>query len=279
MITADFHTHTSFSTDSKASPESMIERAIALGLKTYCITDHMDYFFPEHNDEGFTEFVFDPDQYFETLTALKKKYRGKLDLRIGIELGLRDEPDARDENKKLCDKLVNNYPFDFVIGSTHVIDHFDPYNRECWGGRSAEDIVQMYYDSVLYSVRNYDCFNVYGHLDYIIRYIPEGVTVDLTKFDPIIDTILKELIARGKGITIEELLDEIEAIVYSGTKLNIDYYIRSVMDDDHMQDIYDYFLDESETDDLDEAMDELGDDYTELEIRLVRIKFLSEMAN
>lgn len=214
MITADFHTHTSFSTDSKASPESMIERAIALGLKTYCITDHMDYFFPEHNDEGFTEFVFDPDQYFETLTALKKKYRGKLDLRIGIELGLRDEPDARDENKKLCDKLVNNYPFDFVIGSTHVIDHFDPYNRECWGGRSAEDIVQMYYDSVLYSVRNYDCFNVYGHLDYIIRYIPEGVTVDLTKFDPIIDTILKELIARGKGIEVNT------SRLFRGTKTN-----------------------------------------------------------
>ena len=88
-----------------------------------------------------------------------------------------------------------------------------------------------------------------------------------------------EDIARAKGISIEELMDEIEAIVYSGTKLNIDYYIRNVMDDDHMQDIYDYFLEDSESDDLDEAIDELGDDYTELEIRLVRVKFLSEMAN
>ena len=64
MINADFHTHTSFSTDSKSSPESMIEAAIAKGLKTYCVTDHMDYFFPEHKDKGFTEFVFDPDLYF-----------------------------------------------------------------------------------------------------------------------------------------------------------------------------------------------------------------------
>lgn len=88
-----------------------------------------------------------------------------------------------------------------------------------------------------------------------------------------------EDIARAKGITIEELMDEIEAIVYSGTKLNIDYYIRNVMDDDHMQDIYDYFLEDSESDDLDEAIDELGDEYTELEIRLVRVKFLSELAN
>ena len=74
-------------------------------------------------------------------------------------------------------------------------------------------------------------------------------------------------------------MDEIEAIVYSGTKLNIDYYIRNVMDEDHMLDIYDYFLEDSDSDDLEEAMDELGDEYTELEIRLVRVKFLSEMAN
>ena len=86
-------------------------------------------------------------------------------------------------------------------------------------------------------------------------------------------------LARAKGIEFDELLDEIEAIVYSGTKLNIDYYIEEVMDEDHMLDIYDYFHDESETDDLDEALDELGDEYSEDEVRLVRIKFLSELAN
>ncbi|MBO4281061.1 MAG: histidinol-phosphatase HisJ family protein [Lachnospiraceae bacterium] len=202
MINADFHTHTSFSTDSKSSPESMIEAAIAKGLKTYCVTDHMDYFFPEHNDKGFTEFVFDPDQYFETLTALKKKYRGTIDLRIGIELGLRDEPDVRDENKKLCDALVNSYPFDFVIGSTHVIGHFDPYYRERWGARSADDIVRMYFESVLYSVTHYDCFDTYGHLDYILRYVPEGVTIDMAKYEYLTDRILKELIKRGKCLEI-----------------------------------------------------------------------------
>lgn len=85
-------------------------------------------------------------------------------------------------------------------------------------------------------------------------------------------------IASAKGIDFSELLDEIEAIVYSGTKLNIDYFLEEVMDEDHMLDIYDYFK-ESETDSLDEAMDELGEDYTEEEIRLVRVKFLSEMAN
>ena len=85
-------------------------------------------------------------------------------------------------------------------------------------------------------------------------------------------------IALSKGLEFGELLDEVEAIVYSGTKLNIDYFLEEIMDEDHMLDIYDYFK-ESETDKIDDAMDELGADYTEDEIRLVRIKFISEMAN
>ena len=85
-------------------------------------------------------------------------------------------------------------------------------------------------------------------------------------------------IAVAKGIDFVDLLDEVEAIVYSGTKLNIDYFLEEIMDEDHMLDIYDYFK-ESETDKIEDAMDELGDDYTEEEIRLVRIKFISEMAN
>ena len=85
-------------------------------------------------------------------------------------------------------------------------------------------------------------------------------------------------LAEAKGLEFEALLDEIEAIVYSGTKINIDYFIEEVIDDDHVDDIYDYFM-ESETDDLDAALDELGEDYSEDEIRLVRIKFLSEQAN
>ena len=85
-------------------------------------------------------------------------------------------------------------------------------------------------------------------------------------------------IANTKGMEFDELLDEVEAIVYSGTKLNIDYFLREIVDEDHMLDIYEYFK-ESETDDLEAAFEELGEDYTEEEIRLVRIKFISEMGN
>ena len=85
-------------------------------------------------------------------------------------------------------------------------------------------------------------------------------------------------LAISRGLEFDKMLDEIEAIVYSGTRINIDYYIRDIMDEDHMEDIFEYFK-ESDTDRISVAQVELGDEYTEEEIRLVRIKFLSEMGN
>jgi ATP-dependent DNA helicase RecQ len=88
-----------------------------------------------------------------------------------------------------------------------------------------------------------------------------------------------EDIADAKGMEMEELLDEIEAIVYSGTKLNLNYYIEQTLDDDVVDEIFDYFKEEAESDSLADAMEELGSDYDEMEVRLVRIKFLCEVAN
>ena len=86
-------------------------------------------------------------------------------------------------------------------------------------------------------------------------------------------------IADSKGLDMEELLDEIETIVYSGTKLNLDYYIEQTLDEDVIEDIYEYFHEDAESDSLEDAMEELGSDYDEVEVRLVRIKFLCEVAN
>ena len=85
-------------------------------------------------------------------------------------------------------------------------------------------------------------------------------------------------LAFSKGLEFGELLDEIEAIVYSGTRINIDYFLHEVMDDDQILDVFQYFK-ESQTDDINVAIEELGNDYSEEEIRMVRIKFISEMAN
>ena len=87
-----------------------------------------------------------------------------------------------------------------------------------------------------------------------------------------------DVLAESKGLEFSELLDELEAIVYSGTKINVSYYIDDCLDTDIVEDIFSYFK-ESDTDDIETAMEELGEDNTEEEIRLVRIKFLSEMGN
>jgi len=88
-----------------------------------------------------------------------------------------------------------------------------------------------------------------------------------------------EDIARAKDLDFDELLTEIEAIVNSGTRLDISYYIREFMDEDKADDIYLYFREDAQSDSLDEAIEELGADYTEEEIRLVRIKFICEQGN
>lgn len=114
--------------------------------------------------------------------------------------------------------------------------------------------------------------------DLRIRTVPNKSKIKVSIIHSIDRKVALDDIAVAKGIEFDELLDEIEAIVYAGTKINIDYFIDDVMDEDHVSDIYQYFK-ESETDDLSAAIDELGNDYTEDEIRLVRIKFISEMAN
>ena len=88
-----------------------------------------------------------------------------------------------------------------------------------------------------------------------------------------------EDIADSKGLEMEELIDEIESIVFSGTKLNLDYYIEQALDEDVVEEIYDYFMEEAESDSLEAAMEDLSSDFDELEVRLVRLKFLCEVAN
>lgn len=112
--------------------------------------------------------------------------------------------------------------------------------------------------------------------DLIVRTVANKSKVKIAIIHAIDRKIPLEEIARSKGMEFSELLDDIEAIVNSGTKINLNYYIDEVLDDDQQADIFEYFK-ESEKGDLDEAYRELGDEYTEEEIRLVRIKFLSEM--
>ncbi len=127
--------------------------------------------------------------------------------------------------------------------------------------------------------RHCDDNDIERHMELRVRSIPSQRQLKLSIIGKIDRKFDLEDIATGLGISFDELLDQMEAIVYSGSKLDINYYLEDVMDEEYMLDIYDYFHDESETDRLSVAVKALGSDYEERDIRLVRIKFMSEMAN
>ncbi|MCR5791728.1 MAG: histidinol-phosphatase HisJ family protein [Lachnospiraceae bacterium] len=194
MILSDYHVHTAFSSDSEASMEEMIQKAISLGFDRCCFTDHMDLDFPAY--EGW-DFVFDCDEYFDTLKQMEVKYGNKIKIIRGIEMGIKRGIEQR------ASELVNRYPFDFVIASSHLIDNVDPYLPEFWENKTEEEAVMEYFESILQNVANYKDFDVYGHLDYIIRYSPyKGVSYQSMDIREISDKVLTAIIEAGKGIEI-----------------------------------------------------------------------------
>ena len=163
MIRSDNHVHTSFSTDSDTPMEQMVLKGIELDLSSICFTDHIDYDFPDMGNG--VEFLFDVDEYFAKLAALKESYP-QFELRRGVEIGLK--PDLTER----CNALVHGYPFDFVIGSTHLVDNVDPYYPAFWEQYSEKEGIRRYYELTMENIKTGIDFDVYGHIDYIIRYTP-----------------------------------------------------------------------------------------------------------
>ena len=189
----DQHMHCNFSGDSDALPEDMIKAGIAHGLSGICFTDHLDYDYPEEPNI----FLLDFDNYFKVLSDLKEKYADKISVNIGIELGLQTQ--AAGQNLAVAEK----YPFDFIIGSSHVVNHMDPYYPEFFAGRDEDAAYMEYFESVLENINSGVDFDVYGHIDYVVRYGPnKNAFYAYEKFTDIIDEILTQLISKGKGIEV-----------------------------------------------------------------------------
>lgn len=189
---ADYHLHSCFSGDSSANPEDIIKKAVSLGMTRICFTDHNDFDFP-----GDIDFSLDTDSYFSRLSILKERYQSQIHIGIGMEAGL--EPCFADKTKK----LVNSYPFDFVIGSSHLVHRKDPYYPDFFLNRKEKDCFSEYFLSILENLKSYQDFDVYGHLDYIVRYAPlKDQNYSYMDFSDIFDQILKTLISGGKGIEV-----------------------------------------------------------------------------
>lgn len=192
MILTDSHLHTSFSSDSDTPMEDMIKRAIDLHLTSICLTDHYDMDFPV-TEKGM-DFYLDTESYLKEFYRLKDKYEKKIELRIGVELGIM--PSLKD---RLSDYLNRYDIFDFVIGSTHIVDGLDPYEPVYYGRYEDErDGIRRYLEANLEHLDTFDQMDTFAHLDYAVRYAPhkDDYYVPSDYFD-LLDVFFQKLIQKG----------------------------------------------------------------------------------
>lgn len=195
LLTADCHIHSSFSGDSEASMEEMIRKGISLGLKTMCFTEHQDFDYPDSPEGPGSIFLLNTDSYLYDLARLKEKYAGQIRLLFGVELGL--QPEVMRQNAV----YARSYDFDFIIGSSHVCHGKDPYYPAFYEGRSENQAYLEYFESILENIRKFSNFDVYGHLDYVVRYGPDrDRNYSYEKYKDVLDAILELLLEKEKGL-------------------------------------------------------------------------------
>lgn len=194
-IKADCHLHSHFSGDSHTPMEDMILKGISLGLDTMCFTEHEDMDYPDSPDGSGEIFLLNADSYLYELASLKEKYAGQIRILFGLELGL--QPHLVSENLKFS----RAHEYDFIIGSTHICNGKDPYYPSFFEGRSIEDACREYFESTLTNLKRFSNFDVYGHLDYHLRYAPNlDRDFSYDKYKDILDKILETLLEKEKGI-------------------------------------------------------------------------------
>ena len=194
-ILADFHMHSCFSGDSEAPMEEMVLQAIRAGMREICFTEHMDLDFPAHKEEEEGMFEVDLDAYLKKVLEMRKRYGDRIRIGYGLELGL--QPQLAERHTR----LIRRQEFDFVIGSSHVCNGRDPYYPEFYEGRTEEEAYREYFQSEIDNIKKFSDFDVYGHLDYVVRYGPNrDREYTYEKYRDLLDQILKLLLENGKGL-------------------------------------------------------------------------------
>lgn len=196
-IISDCHMHTNHSGDSKTPMEDMIRQAISLGLQTICFTEHNDFEYPYEEEYPSNPFLLNTDSYLYELLQLREKYASQIKVLFGVELGL--QPEVLRQNAV----YARSYEFDFIIGSSHLCHGKDPYYPSFFAGRSDEEAYREYFESILENINKFSNYDVYGHLDYVVRY---GASKDenycYDRYKDIFDRILEALLEKEKGLEI-----------------------------------------------------------------------------
>ena len=194
-IISDYHLHSSYSADSSEPMEQMVLAAIKKGLKQICFTEHMDLEYPYQENKKENRFEFNTDSYLYEILTLKEKYESSISINFGVELGL--QKDIMRQNAI----YAKSHDFDFIIASIHVCHKKDPYYPEFFEGRSEKDALTEYFQCVYENIRNFNSYDVLGHLDYVIRYSPnKDSNYSYQTYRDLIDTILNHLIENEKGL-------------------------------------------------------------------------------
>ncbi|MCR4695656.1 MAG: histidinol-phosphatase HisJ family protein [Pseudobutyrivibrio sp.] len=190
----DNHMHSSFSGDSDTPAIQMINAARALGLCGITFTDHLDLDYP--SKYGF--FDLDLKNYYPTLKKLaEENSTPDFTILVGMEVGI--QPQIAKE----CDRIVHEYDYDFIIGSTHLVDKIDPYFDDFWQGKPQQKLVR-YYESILENINSFTDFDSLGHLDYVFRYSPDPLLKADTyrPYKELVDEILIQIIRMDKALEI-----------------------------------------------------------------------------
>ncbi|ERJ11941.1 histidinol-phosphatase HisJ family protein [Haloplasma contractile] len=188
----DHHVHSNYSPDSNTSMEQMIDRCKTLGGKGIMFTDHVDYDYP---DPLFKDHEINYNKYTEQIKSLKEQHN--IDIQMGVEIGYQNHL-----NDKL-NQFLKKHPFDFVICSLHMCNKLDFYNGDFFKNKTKKDSYMEYLQAVKKAVLMYDNYDVYGHLDYLVRYAPyKRNELEIEEFREAFDEILKLIIEKGKGIEI-----------------------------------------------------------------------------
>lgn len=205
MIIADTHSHSEYSGDSRSPMLAYIERATKLNLNYFYFTDHHDLYYPEaeKKDGSFGNiFSLDISNYIKNLSFLKEKFKSKIHILTGIELGLTIE------SLKEYESLVSTHPFDFVIASIHLVEGMDPYYPEFWLHHDSQSAIKKYFTKMLEMLEKFENFDSLGHLDYIFRYIldeagnPEDRNYAYVNYADLIEPILLKLIEMNKALEV-----------------------------------------------------------------------------
>lgn len=196
-VFSDSHVHSTYSGDGKATIDEMVQKAVSLGMKQICFTDHNDFDYPYREGDRPDMFLLNVDACLFDILRAREKYGSKIKILFGVELGLAPEV----KRKNLI--LAKSYDFDFIIGSSHLCHTKDPYYPDFYEGREEKAAYREYFESILENVSGYTQYDVYGHLDYVVRYGPkQNKNYTYADHADILDEILRTIIENEKGIEI-----------------------------------------------------------------------------